>query len=151
MFLAHRVSGSHSGRHCAQRCGRYGLGVNEGAVFTLVKEPVRTVLTASQDMTAKMWNSVSGECLTTFAGHMYWVSSAIFSPNGTSVLTRSYDKTAKLWSAASGECLTTFAGHDERVTSAVFSSDGSSVLTASYDETAKLWSTLLNAPTRRHS
>ena len=73
----------------------------------------------------------------TLVGHEGAVSSAVFSPDGSSVLTASYDQTAKIWNATSGECMSTLVGHKHMVSSAVFSSDDSSVLTASLDETAK--------------
>ena len=56
-----------------------GLGINDGAVLTLVKERVRTILTAGDDGMAKIWSTISGECLLTLEGHSDVVSSAVFS------------------------------------------------------------------------
>ena len=71
------------------------------------------VLTASDDLTAKVWNASSGECMQTFQGHEGQVCSAVFSMDDTSVLTASCDNTAKLWSVSTGECIQTFGDNDQ--------------------------------------
>ncbi len=65
----------------------------------------RSVLTGSDDGTARLWDAASGESLRTFSGHSGGVSSVAFSPDGRSVLTGSNDGTARLWDAATGESL----------------------------------------------
>ena len=96
-----------------------------------------SILTASEDNTAKLW-VLSGKCLVTLSGRSAYVLSAVFSPDGKSILTASKDNTAKLWDL-SGKCLVTFSGHSNYVNTAVFTQDGKSILTASGDKTAKLW------------
>ena len=113
------------------------LSCNESP-YTFIQHK-NTVLTASDDDTAKLWDAESGTCVHTFQGHGYSVCSAIFSPDASEVLTASDDDTAKLWDAETGECVQTFQGHGGSVYSAVFSPDASKVLTASGDDTAKLW------------
>jgi WD40 repeat protein len=97
----------------------------------LLRQKLPAVLTASGDSTAKLWNSATGECVQTFAGHAGDVLSAVFSSDGSQVLTASCDGTAKLWDTATGESIRTFVGPGRGVTSAVFSADDSQVLTAS--------------------
>ncbi|MEM7530405.1 MAG: NB-ARC domain-containing protein, partial [Pseudomonadota bacterium] len=74
-----------------------------------------------------------------FEGHGGWVTSAVFSPDGTRVLTASLDRTARLWDVETGMEVRPFEGHGAGVWSAVFSPDGTRVLTASWDDTARLW------------
>ena len=81
------------------------------------------MLTASEDRTARLWETESGKLLTTFQGHGDAVKSAVFSPDGRRVLTASRDKTARLWETESGKLLATFQGHTGGVVSAVFSPD----------------------------
>ncbi|MDY7232395.1 AAA-like domain-containing protein, partial [Hyalangium rubrum] len=88
------------------------------------------VLTASDDRTARLWDSRSGQLLATLKGHEDSVWSAAFSPDGSRVLTASKDRTARLWDSRSGQLLATLKGHEGRVVSAAFSPDGSRVLTA---------------------
>ena len=81
---------------------------------------MRSVLTASSDETAKIWESSTGECKQTFSGHSNYVMSAVFSADGLSVLTASEDNTAKIWEISTGECKQTLSGHSDSVMSAVF-------------------------------
>ena len=113
------------------------MGHKEAIYSGIFSPDGKSILTASDDKTAKLWD-LSGKCLVTFSGHSDWVISAVFSPDGKSILSASGDKTAKLWDL-SGKCLATFSGHSNYVYSAVFSPDGKSILTASHDNTAKLW------------
>ena len=45
------------------------LGIGEETSIHVLKEPVPKVLTTSQDCTAKIWVTTTGECLLTLAGH----------------------------------------------------------------------------------
>ena len=61
-----------------------------------------SIVTASGDDTAKVWEAASGAELLTLSGHEDWVISAAYSPDGASIVTASADGTAKVWEAASG-------------------------------------------------
>jgi len=80
-----------------------------------------------------------GTCLRTFEGHMDFVNSVAFSPDGRYAVSGSRDKTLKLWDLAKGECLRTFVGHTKSVESIAISPDGRQALSGSYDKTLKLW------------
>ncbi len=56
----------------------------------------RTVLTASDDNTARLWDAASGKELQRLT-HEGAVWAASFSPDGRTVVTASNDKTARLW------------------------------------------------------
>ena len=62
----------------------------------------RTVLTASWDRTARLWDARTGEPIGPPMVHDDWVSSVAFSPDGRTILTGSYDRTARLWDRATG-------------------------------------------------
>src|SRR5262249_13316349 len=71
---------------------------HEGRVWQAVFSPDGTrVLTASEDNTARLWDTVSGQLLATLSGHTGPVRQAVFSPDGTRVLTASADTTARHW------------------------------------------------------
>ena len=97
----------------------------------------RTVVTASVDKTARLWDAASGKELQRLT-HEERVFAASFSPDGRTVVTASTDKTARLWDAASGKELQRLT-HEGEVYAASFSPDGRTVVTASGDKTARLW------------
>jgi WD40 repeat protein len=101
----------------------------------------RTILTGSDDATARLWDAEIGEAFRPFIGHIDRVTGVAFSPDGTTVLTGSWDTTARLWDVATGEAVRAFSGHIDRVTSVAFSPDGRTILTGSDDATARLWDT----------
>ena len=97
------------------------------------------IVTASKDHTARLWDVVTGEMLTTFTGHEESVQAAAFSPDGTKVVTASDDKTARLWDVATGKHLMTLTGHDEAIQAVAVSPNGTKIVTASGDHNARLW------------
>jgi WD40 repeat protein len=99
----------------------------------------RTVVTASADGSARIWDADSGEQLHVLREHERAVESTAFSPDGNQVVTASWDETARIWDAGSGEELHVLRGHSGRVVGAVFSPDGRWVVTASADRTARIW------------
>ncbi|KAF8811648.1 WD40 repeat-like protein [Phlegmacium glaucopus] len=99
------------------------------------------IVSASDDHTAQIWNTVTGECEAELKGHSDWVNSAVFSPDGMHIVSTSYDHTAQIWNTATGECEAELKGHSGIVNSALFSSDGMHIVSTSYDHTARIWNT----------
>jgi WD40 repeat protein/energy-coupling factor transporter ATP-binding protein EcfA2 len=95
------------------------------------------VVTASADHTARIWDSRTGESLTTLSGHADRVLSAAFHPTGDLVVTASQDRTAQIWSST-GESRMVL-NHGAGVTDAGFSADGERVVTATQDGIARVW------------
>ena len=100
----------------------------------------KTIASASEDKTVKLW-SRDGQELTTLKGHNGKVYSVSFSPDGKTIASASEDKTVKLWSwdGKQSKELTTLNGHTDKVNSVSFSPDGKTIATASSDKTVKLW------------
>jgi len=93
------------------------------------------IVTASDDKTAKLWNS-SEKPIQTFK-HEDIVNNALFSPDGERIVTISDDNTAKIWDL-SGQLIKTLP-HQGRVNDVVFSGDGQLILTTSLDKIARVW------------
>jgi len=90
----------------------------------------------------KIWNIQTWSILATLRGHVGWVGSVQFSPDGQSLVSASQDKSACLWKVelTTGRyCRTVLSGHSQSVTSAVFSPDGQCVASASLDGTIRIW------------
>ena len=99
----------------------------------------KTIVTASADQTARIWDAATGEELRQLTGHTGFVNSAAYSPDGKHIVTASWDQTARIWDAATGKELRELTGHGDRVNSAAYSPDGESIVTASWDQTARIW------------
>ncbi|KZP30729.1 WD40 repeat-like protein, partial [Athelia psychrophila] len=56
-----------------------------------------TIVSASEDRTIRLWDTVSGESLVTLEGHSRGVNSVSFSPEGTHIASGSDDDTVRLW------------------------------------------------------
>lgn len=110
-----------------------------------------TVLTASWDGTAKIFDTESGQCLRSFTtahdsgGKAVGILSAMFSPDTTKVLLTLANGSAELLEQSSMTSISKFTGHTDSICSATMSYDSSMVLTASKDKTAKLFDAALGS------
>lgn len=57
------------------------------------------IVTACDDLTAKVWEVKSGTLLASLEGHTKYLNSAELSPDGSRIVTASFDNTAMLWKA----------------------------------------------------
>ena len=106
----------------------------------------KSIVTASWDNTARVWDAKTGNPVTEPLQHDNYVYSAVFSPDGKYIVTASEDKTARVCDAVSGEPVTGPLQHDADVNSAVFSPDGKYIVTASEDKTARVWDAITGEP-----
>ena len=95
----------------SSQLGLEELGVVDGVSLTVVKRPSPRLLTAALDGTARLWNSMTGECLRTFIAGPPRVErcKAVFSSDGTLVLTVA-DNMVKIFNVSTGECMVRFGG-----------------------------------------
>ena len=113
---------------------------HDRAVYSAQFNPAGdTIVTASEDGTASIWDVTSGGKLTPPLRHRLGVATAFFSADGSRVVTASKDKSARVWDAETGSPLTEPLWHEQGVGSAMFSADGQRVVTASDDGTAHVW------------
>ncbi len=97
------------------------------------------VATASDDKTAKIWDTQSGKEVATLMGHLGEITALAFSPDGNRLATASEDRTVKIWDCKSGKDLLTLKGHGEKVDAVIYSPDGTKIVSTSDDNTAKIW------------
>ena len=102
------------------------------------------VVTASNDCTARIWNTRTGKELSILEGHKDRVTSARYSHDGKHIVTTSYDGTARTWSSRKGKPIMTLVGNRlhsnlHALYSASFSHDGRFIATASSDKSVMLW------------
>ena len=99
----------------------------------------RRVVTASWDMTARIWDAETHRQIGVLAGHEANLYTAAFSPDGRRVVTAARDKTVRIWDAETHQQIAVLEGHTVQVASASFSPDGRRVVTASDDGTVRIW------------
>ena len=100
------------------------------------------IVTAGEDLTARVWDSQDGKPIFELKGHKGWVTGAAFSKDGRRIVTASGDMTVRVWDAVTGEFKFWLAkenGHKGWVYTASFSGDDKWIVTAGEDRTAKVW------------
>ncbi|MFC4591513.1 nSTAND1 domain-containing NTPase [Sphaerisporangium corydalis] len=101
----------------------------------------RTLATASQDGTVRLWDTGTYEQRgRALSGHGKSVTSVVFSRNGTTLATGSEDGTARLWEVANGRELGPPIGvRSATIESVALSADGATLATAADDGAVRLW------------
>lgn len=124
-----------TGRSLRKLTGAHRAAVNS-AVFSPVSD-TPMVLTTSDDGTAVLWKSDTGEFAGRFSGHTGRVLYGCFSPDGKQIVTTSDDGTVRLWDVSTFDRpLQVFEDHAAAVVRATFSRDGRRLATASADNSA---------------
>ena len=105
------------------------------------------ILTASNDHTARLWNTADGTLLRTFSGHTDWVHSAKFNSDGSRVVTASSDGTVRVWDTNTGaEIFAPIFHATGFVLYAEFSPDDSIIISGSPDGYVRGWDANTGAP-----
>lgn len=99
----------------------------------------RTIVTASEDRSAKIWDTKTLKNLGTLNGHKLDIYSVCYSPDERIIVTASWDKTVKLWDSKMFKELGELKGHLGFVFSVAFSPDGKKIVTTSDDGSVKIW------------
>ncbi len=70
----------------------------------------------SDDGTVKLWNTNTGDCVSTLTGHRNCVVSVAWNNDGTKLASGSYDTTVRIWSVGSAGTFdyeSTLSGHSD--------------------------------------
>jgi WD40 repeat protein len=113
----------------------------ERAVFdpTGARIATTTNVPAGDAGIVQIWDSTTGQELTSLEGHTGGVWDVAFSPDGSSVATAGSDGTVRLWDPDSGGQVLVLRGHAGLVTTVTFSPDGSKLASVSADGIVRVW------------
>ncbi|KAG2499245.1 hypothetical protein HYH03_002824 [Edaphochlamys debaryana] len=100
-----------------------------------------TLISASHDATARVWDADRGRCLRVLSGHEGRINRVVVDVGGTWALTCSDDNTARLWDVDSGECKHVLEGHGGHMVDGAISRDGRRAITTSGGGSCALWDT----------
>lgn len=96
-------------------------------------------ISASSDLTLKVWDLKTGICLQTLQGHTACINHAAATSNNTKAISASSDHTLKVWDLKTGTCLHTLHEHTNYVTFVTITPDNTKAISASSDLTLKVW------------
>ena len=113
------------------------LTEHRGSVNSLAISKEDLLISGSADLTIKVWNIKTGQCLNELNGHTEWVSSLAISKEGQ-LISGSGDLTIKVWDIETGKCLKTLSGHTSLVLSLAISKGGK-LFSGSEDNSIKVW------------
>jgi WD40 repeat protein len=99
------------------------------------------ILTGSEDLTTRVWDTRTGTPLLELKGHTATVQSVCFSPNGVQIATASADQTVRVCDAPVIRPVIELKGHKSPVRGVSYSPDGTRIVTGSEDRTARVWDT----------
>lgn len=96
------------------------------------------IVSASQDKTAKMWSSKTGNLIATCVGHKRGIWNVSFSPVDRIFATSSGDCTIRIWNAKDGACLQLLEGSSSSILRILFLEAGSQLASGSSDGLLKV-------------
>ena len=99
----------------------------------------RTLATASNDATVKLWDVATRTVRATLRGHTAPVEAVALSPDGQTLASAGWDRTVRLWDVATGRLKKTLEGHASTVFAVAFAPDGQTLASGSSDKSVKLW------------
>ncbi|MBN2144247.1 MAG: protein kinase [Candidatus Aureabacteria bacterium] len=108
------------------------------SVVRIVKDG-RYVISGSLDKKICIWDTGTGQCVTTCSGHSGEIISVDITKDLRYFLSCSTDKTMRLWDFYKGEMIREWISHAGGFTFAVFSHDGMLVASSGYDRILRVW------------
>lgn len=97
------------------------------------------IASSGYDNHVKLWNSLNGQFLFTFRGHVAPVYMSCFSPDSRLLVSGSKDTTLKVWDVRTGKLKEDLPGHRDEVFAVDWSPDGGKVGSGGKDKQVRIW------------
>lgn len=100
----------------------------------------KLIATGSVDLTVKVWDTASKQCVSTLEGHDGDVQAMAFSPDGKLLASGEIYKKIKLWDVATKKETRMLIDMEGKVAGLVFSPDSKRIFAACMDNFVRVWS-----------
>jgi WD40 repeat protein len=112
----------------------------DGSVFAVIWLPNGETIAAGGDSgVVWVWDAVSADLVTTYAGHKDGVIALANSPDGKYIVSGGFDDTVQIWEVITGRTMVTYRGHHGGIGAVAWSPDGRYIASASFDKTVQVW------------
>merc|ERR1711865_854821 len=112
------------------------------------RQDTHLLASASDDCTAKLWDTRVRGCLHTFPDR-YQVTSVAFSADDNLVFTGGIDNVVRAWDKRKNDVAFVLSGHTDTITSLRLSPDGSYLMSNAMDSSVRIWDVRPYAPQER--
>lgn len=116
------------------------LSLHQGRIWSVAVDAQHArIASASDDHTIRLWDAMTGQCLTTLVGHRNWVRAVAFSHRGGVLASGGDDCNIHIWNTASGFCLNTLKNTHWVRTIAFDPNNSRYLISGGDDAIVKLW------------
>ncbi|KOS44516.1 hypothetical protein ACN38_g4574 [Penicillium nordicum] len=99
----------------------------------------RRLASASEDKTARIWDSTTGQCISVLRGHEDKLNCITWIQHDERLASASNDKTIRIWNPVTSQCISTLRGHDDQIRTIAWSPDFMQLASGSFDKTVRVW------------
>jgi hypothetical protein len=115
-------------------------GHTQSVVSAVFSRDGKSILSAGDDATLRLWEADSGKLVRSFTGHESGVRFVVLRDDGRYALSGGSDASLRLWDVSSGKEIKSFRKHTQPLVAAAFVDNGRATLSVSRDGVVHLWS-----------
>jgi len=119
--------------------GRYDAAEKSLAEMTSIWPGNRNLPQMRKRLDARIENAAKNPRVAALEGHVKYVRSIAFSPDGKRLISGGGDNKVKIWDVETRCPLGNLVGHEGSIGSVAFSSNGRLIASGSYDKTVRIW------------
>ncbi|OYE03978.1 WD40 repeat domain-containing protein [Nostoc sp. 'Peltigera membranacea cyanobiont' 232] len=119
----------------------FSVAAHLGSISSLALSPDGLTIYScgGSDPTIKLWDSRTGEKISTLYGHSSSVNCLVASQDGSIFVSASSDKTIKIWDVKDRQEISTLVGHSNKIFSLDINCDGKILASGDLDGNIKVW------------